>query len=416
MDQEPAVEAAKENPPSTVEEVEEDQVATPGSDNPLALKETNIASHKGNVKKKKKPVAAKEKSSALDLINARLKELQETEIQAQEEAETDSPQLDPHESGLMMFQEGGEQLLREGYQKLIQETKKFERDMTILKRKGDQLAKEKERLHVSLAEAKAGQQRSQIKCLELQKQIKTLKEAAEKMEAEKEAQRNELEGKFQTAIDEITAKLEDGNTEREGLRKENTELEEKLKSIEEECGERFDRYQTLHEEKAELLQERKAQQKEEEENAMSERHKNQLLEQALLITTRSCMELRAQIKMYEEKMEEFEDSIAKSKDVFGTFGKELVKMKDHCDALQASRDADKTELTTLEKSIIDLNSDRIKYRKLIEQQITTNTKQKEAASRLSAKRNTWKPFIDSVAKWLESQGEAEEPKTAEEAK
>eukprot|EP01064_Diplonema_japonicum_P006790 TRINITY_DN1461_c3_g2_i1.p1 TRINITY_DN1461_c3_g2~~TRINITY_DN1461_c3_g2_i1.p1 ORF type:complete len:442 (+),score=150.09 TRINITY_DN1461_c3_g2_i1:70-1395(+) len=393
---------------------------TPTSDNPLALKETNIVTGKGNAKKKKKPAMTKEKSSALDLINARLAQLEKkentetsTETEVEPEREKKAPQQDPHKHGLCLFAEGGEPVLREAFQKAIQETKRHERDLMMLKRKNEQLTKEKERQHIETAEVKASQQRSQIKCLELQKQIKALKEAADNMESEKETQRNELEAKFQAAIDEITAKLHDGNEERDHLRKENTELDTKVQAIELECGERFEKYQSLHEEKAELLQEKKEQQKVTEQTALSERQKTQLTEEALMITTRSCSELRAQIKMYTDRMEEFEDSITKSKDVFGTFGKELVKMKDHCDALQASRDEVKAELTTLEKSVVTLNSTRIKNRKLIEQQITANTKQKETASRLSTRRNTWKPYLDHITKWFSEQAAEQDVETQE---
>ncbi|KAJ9442169.1 hypothetical protein DIPPA_12605 [Diplonema papillatum] len=374
-----------------------------GSDaNPLVMDERKGGTAKNKKKKSAGATAAKEKpTSNLDLINARLKELQDKTERSTAAAKQSQPAVNPMEQATEVYKKGGEKAVRDALQKSIQDTKKLERDAMLLKRKNDNLTKEKEKVTLDAAELKATQQRSRLRCLDIQKQIKTLKDVADKLEVEKETQRSELETRLQTAIDEVTTKIKDGQDERDKLVKENEELAEKIKEIEKECETRFDKYRDLNDEKSDVLTEKRKEESEQEKVAHCERQRAQLTEDALRMTVRSCDELRAQIKLYTEKMSEFESSVEQSKSVFGTFGNELQKMKDHEQACANSRDAAKQDLAAIAKRAVDTAELRTTLRKQITQQQAATTKSKEMANRLQSRRAEYKPFEAVVKQWLE---------------
>ena len=165
----------------------------------------------------------------------------------------------------------------------------------------------------------------------------------------------------------------------------------------------FDKYQKLHEEKGVILDQKKLALERSEQEASLQKQRSQICEESLLITLRNCKDLKTQIKMYKERMIEFEESIEKSQTMFGGFASEIMKMKEHCGLLQQTRDARKAELTAAEKGIVDYQSQRVRLRKEIEAQTVKNTRQKEAANKLSAKRATWSPYFKEVGAWKKSQ-------------
>eukprot|EP01060_Flectonema_neradi_P026714 TRINITY_DN3594_c5_g1_i1.p1 TRINITY_DN3594_c5_g1~~TRINITY_DN3594_c5_g1_i1.p1 ORF type:complete len:408 (+),score=111.19 TRINITY_DN3594_c5_g1_i1:46-1269(+) len=375
-----------------VEEPVQTEPAQDAGVNPLVMEEV-----KGNKVSNKKKKAAAEAKKNLDLLTAKIKEkMEEQEFSANHAPAV--PAEDPVVVGMRIFNEGGEAALKEEARKCLAEQNKLNRELQKEKRKNEQLNKEKDRITVEINEHKIGQQKAQIKCLDLQKHIKTLKEAASKMETEKEDQRLQSEMKFQSAIDEITSKLGEGSKDRESLYDENKELAEKVASIE---GE-FEKYQKLHEEKGAILDQKKRVLVRSEEEAALQRQRSRISEENLLMTLRNCKDLLTQIKMYKERMIEFEASIEKSQGLFGGFATELVKMKKHIGLLRQTRDVRKSELTKAEKGIVDYQAQRVRLRKEIEAQTVQNTRQKEAANKLSTKRAQFSPYFSHIAEWKKS--------------
>ena len=181
-----------------------------------------------------------------------------------------------------------------------------------------------------------------------------------------------------------------------------------MKSIESDCNARFDKYQELHDERSGELAVKKKVELEVEATSLEERLRGQKVEQELHTVLRSVLDLTQQIKMYSERMVEFESSIVKSKDVFGTFGKEIERMREHTERLTVTRDEAKDDLAALSKRIVDYNDERQRLRRQIESQTRDNTKTKESAQKLTAKRAQWKPYTPYVQAWKDSQRDEDE--------
>ena len=149
----------------------EEATAQDGGENPLVMEDV-----KGGKITKKTKKASTPKKNSLDMI-AKLKEQEQNESQATAAI----PAEDPNLVGLRIFNESGEGALKEEARKCLQEQNKMNRDLQKERRRTDQITKEKDRKNIEVNEHKTNQQKAQIKCLELQKHIKTLKEAASKM-------------------------------------------------------------------------------------------------------------------------------------------------------------------------------------------------------------------------------------------
>ena len=194
-------------------------------------------------------------------------------------------------------------------------------------------------------------------------------------------------------------------THRESLRTENEELEAKVQQIEADCEGRFEKYKEVHDEKATELETKRKAEEIVEIKSVEERMKAKAVEEELKLTLRSVADLKMQIKLYSERMVEFEDSVTKSRDVFGTFGKEISRMKDHAEALAKARDDAKAELVALEKATQGFSSERQALRRQIDAQTKENTKVKESAQKMTAKRANWKPYDSLVQAWKQSVAE-----------
>eukprot|EP01065_Artemidia_motanka_P016080 TRINITY_DN1980_c0_g1_i2.p1 TRINITY_DN1980_c0_g1~~TRINITY_DN1980_c0_g1_i2.p1 ORF type:complete len:353 (+),score=154.73 TRINITY_DN1980_c0_g1_i2:434-1492(+) len=340
------------------------------------------------------------------MINEKLKELEGQ--RGKEHGRAKQAQRDPAFAAALLYTQDGEETVRSEFQKGIAELRKLDREIMLIKKRNDQLTKERDRLALDKTEAKAEQQRLHIHCLDLQKATKNLSARLAELEAAKDAQREELEEKFQKAIGEITGKLTDGGDERESLKKENLELETRVAEMEDQCESRFAECQGLHEEKSRQLEERREILQAREAEAKAVRAEAQEVESALLSCMHKCTDMRAQICVYKEKMGDFQGTITKSQDVFGSFGKELERMREHMKAIEVDRDRYREDIGDLERRFTQASESRVRLRKKCEQLSIANEKLQSQAKQKTASRQQRRPFQESVKAWRARQDGAKE--------
>ncbi|XP_070589735.1 beta-taxilin isoform X2 [Erythrolamprus reginae] len=194
-----------------------------------------------------------------------------------------------------------------------------------MQKKQAQIMKEKDQLQSEHSRAILARSKLESLCRELQRHNKTLKEETLQRAREDEEKRKEITNHFQSTLNDIQAQIEQQSERNMKLCQENSELAEKLKSI-------IDQYEV----REELL--------------------NQAAEwklQAKMLKEQETV-LRAQLTLYSERFEEFQNTLTKSNEVFANFKQEMDKMTKKIKKLEKDTATWKSRFENCNKALLDM--------------------------------------------------------------
>ncbi|XP_072121878.1 uncharacterized protein [Mobula birostris] len=223
------------------------------------------------------------------------------------------------------------------YSELLEEYRGEQKQRKSLQRKQVQLTKEKDHLQGEHTRAILARSKLESLCRELQRHNKTLKEESLQRAREEEEKRKEVTKHFQDTLADIQSQIDQHTQRNVKLHEENTELSSKLKDIIEQYDLREEHFEKVfkHRDLQQQLADAKLQQAQELLKEAEERHgqeREYLLTQAAewKLQTNVMKEqetlLKAQLKLYSEKFEDFQGTLAKSNETFCSFKQDMEKM------------------------------------------------------------------------------------------
>ncbi|XP_038672444.1 beta-taxilin [Scyliorhinus canicula] len=223
------------------------------------------------------------------------------------------------------------------YADLLEEHRGEQKQRKILQRKLTQLGKEKDHLQTEHSRAVLARSKLESLCRELQRHNKTLKEESLQRARVEEEKRKDVTKHFQDTLMDIQSQIDQHSQRNFKLCEENTELGNKLKSIIEQYDSREEHIEKIfkHRDLQQQLMDAKLTQAQELLKEAEERHhreKEYLLNQASewKVQTNIMKDqetlLKAQLKLYAEKFEEFQGTLTKSNEMFGSFKEDMEKM------------------------------------------------------------------------------------------
>ncbi|XP_042524460.1 beta-taxilin [Dipodomys spectabilis] len=257
------------------------------------------------------------------------------------------------------------EVLFKKYAELLDEHRTEQKKLKLLQKKLVQTQKEKDQLQSEHSRAILARSKLESLCRELQRHNKTLKEETLQRAREEEEKRKEITSHFQTTLTDIQAQIEQQSERNMKLCQENTELAEKLKSI-------IDQYELREEHLDRIFKHRELQQKlvdaklEQAQELMKEaeerhsREKEYLLNQAAewklqaKVLKEQETVLQAQLTLYSGRFEEFQNTLAKSNEVFATFKQEMDKTTKKMKRLEKDTATWKARFENCNKALLDM--------------------------------------------------------------
>eukprot|EP00742_Colponemidia_sp_Colp-10_P006851 GILJ01007343.1.p1 GENE.GILJ01007343.1~~GILJ01007343.1.p1 ORF type:complete len:394 (+),score=98.93 GILJ01007343.1:36-1217(+) len=245
----------------------------------------------------------------------------------------------------------------------IQENKRLEKDLLVLKRKNDQAQKEKDSAFSELARTQSVKNTLESLCRKLQKQNKMILEDSKRVASDEKQKREELSQKFQTTIQDITVKLEQQANERTEQAQHNEMLRKKLQGFAEQYEVREQHFS--HQLRAKDLEQQlvEAKLKQQVELAAQEALKSQAYKEQLEALSRTEADLRTQLALYADKFEQFQDTLTKSNEVFTTFKKEMEKMSKTIKKLEKENSQLRKKCESTDVTLIEMLEERNTTRK-----------------------------------------------------
>ncbi|XP_032881888.1 beta-taxilin isoform X2 [Amblyraja radiata] len=223
------------------------------------------------------------------------------------------------------------------YSELLEEYRGEQKQRKLVQKKQTQLTKEKDHLQGEHTRAILARSKLESLCRELQRHNRTLKEESLQRAREEEAKRKEVTKHFQDTLVDIQTQIDQHTQRNIKLGEENTELASKLQTIIEQYESREEHFEKIfkHRDLQQQLADAKLLHGQELIKEADERHgqeREYLLTQAAewKLQTNIMKEqetlLKSQITLYSEKFEQFQGTLAKSNEAFGTFKQDMEKM------------------------------------------------------------------------------------------
>lgn len=258
------------------------------------------------------------------------------------------------------------------YTDLLEENRTSQAALKQSERRAIQLVKEKEQLQTDHSKAILATSRLEGLCRELQKQCKIVKEEGIQRVQEEEEKRKDVSAKFQTTLAEISMLMQENNQMNSVLREQNLELSQKLKSLVEQYELREQQVDKVVKHKELELQ--LAEAKLAKANMLlaedKERHlrEKQKLLGELTECQRRCTELasnevqlRTQLAVYTDKYTEFQETLAKSNQVFVSFKAEMEKMSKKIKKLEKETGSWKSRWENSNRALLEMTEDKQKH-------------------------------------------------------
>ncbi|XP_024146936.1 beta-taxilin isoform X2 [Oryzias melastigma] len=206
-------------------------------------------------------------------------------------------------------------------------------------------------------------------CRELQAHQCVLREEALQRCREDERKRSEITSHFQDMLTEIQAQIEQHSARNDKLCRENSNLSDKLESLMNQCERREESLEKInkHRDLQHQLTEAKLQQANAQLAEAEEKHKREkeyLLVQAAewKLQAQTLREqgtvMQAQLKLYGEKFDEFQETLAKSNEIYVRFKKEMENMSDKMKNLEKESNLWKTRFENCNKALTDMIDER----------------------------------------------------------
>ncbi|XP_078413601.1 beta-taxilin [Cetorhinus maximus] len=255
------------------------------------------------------------------------------------------------------------------YAELLEEYRGEQKQRKMLQKKQAQLGKEKDQLQTEHSRAVLARSKLESLCRELQRHNKTLKEESLQRARVEEEKRKEVTKHFQDTLLDIQSQIDQHSQRNIKLCEENTELANKLKSIIDQYDTREEHFEKVfkHKDLQQQLMDAKLGQAQELMKEAVERHqreKEYLLNQASewKLQTNIMKEqetlLKAQLKLYSEKFEEFQETLTKSNEMFSSFKQDMEKMTKRMKKLEKETIMWKTKWESCNKALLDMIDER----------------------------------------------------------
>ncbi|XP_029903797.1 alpha-taxilin isoform X1 [Myripristis murdjan] len=241
--------------------------------------------------------------------------------------------------------------------------------LLALKQRMCSLARDKQQLQAEQRLNMAARSQLEALCRELHTHNNTLKEETLQRCREDEEKRKEISNHFQRTLNDIQTQIEQHSNRNTKLCQENALLADKLESLmnqyelKEESLEKINRHRDLQQKLAEA--------KLEEANALlaqaEEKHKREkeyLLREAI-DKTKKCYTLREQelamkkkLTLYAQKFDEFQETLAKSNEIYISFKQEMDKMTKKLKKLEKESNMWRTRFESCNKALADMIEER----------------------------------------------------------
>uniref|UniRef100_A0A3P9JYA6 Taxilin beta a n=1 Tax=Oryzias latipes TaxID=8090 RepID=A0A3P9JYA6_ORYLA len=261
-----------------------------------------------------------------------------------------------------------EELFRK-YAEMAAAHRRDDQRLNALQRTLSVLLGERQQLQAEHRCSAAARSKLETLCKELQAHQCVLREEALQRCREDERKRSEITSHFQDMLTEIQAQIEQHSARNDKLCQENANLSDKLESLMNQCERREESLEKInkHRDLQHQLTEAKLQQANALLSEAEEKHKREkeyLLREAI-DKTKKCFAMKEQelamkkkLKLYGEKFDEFQETLAKSNEIYVRFKKEMENMSDKMKKLEKESNLWKSRFENCNKTLTDMIEER----------------------------------------------------------
>ncbi|XP_034555048.1 alpha-taxilin-like [Notolabrus celidotus] len=244
-----------------------------------------------------------------------------------------------------------------------------EKKLCVLQQTLSLLLDERQQLQAESRSSVTARGKLESLCRELQGHYSRLRDQTLKRCREDEEKRKEMTGHFQMMLTEIQSQIEQHSTRNEKLCRENTNLTEKLESLMNQCEMREESLENINERRD--LQQKLTEAKLQQANALlseaDEKHKREkeyLLREAI-DKTKKCFAMKEQelamkkkLTLYAQKFDEFQETLAKSNEIYVRFKKEMDNMSEKMKKMDKESNLWRTRFENCNKALNDMMDER----------------------------------------------------------
>uniref|UniRef100_A0A672PQ76 Taxilin beta n=1 Tax=Sinocyclocheilus grahami TaxID=75366 RepID=A0A672PQ76_SINGR len=251
------------------------------------------------------------------------------------------------------------------YTELVEDRRTEKKQLEQLQQRQGLLVKQRDQLQFEHSRAILARSKLEMLCRELQRHNRTLKEESLQRLQEDEMKRKEISAHFQSTLVDIQNQIEQHSNRNNKLCQENSDLASKLKTIIEQYERREESLKKIF--KHRDLQQKLSDAKLQEANMLlsqaEEKHKREkeyLLTQAAewKLQTKELKEqhtvMQAQLVLYSQKFDEFQNTLAKSNDIYITFKQEMERMTKKMKKLEKESSIWKTRFESCNKTLVEM--------------------------------------------------------------
>ncbi|XP_026197877.1 beta-taxilin isoform X2 [Anabas testudineus] len=244
-----------------------------------------------------------------------------------------------------------------------------EKKLAVVQQRVSVLLEERQQLQAEYRSSVTARSKLETLCRELQGHYRILTEETLQRCREDEEKRTEITSHFQKMLTEIQAQIEQHSARNDKLCHENTNLTDKLESLMNQCEQREVSLEKInrHRDLQHKLTEAKLQQA----NALlaeaEEKHKREkeyLLVQAAewKLQAQTLREqatvMQAQLTLYAQKFDEFQETLAKSNEIYVRFKTEMENMSDKMKKLEKESNLWRIRFENCNKALTDMIEER----------------------------------------------------------
>ncbi|XP_032399695.1 gamma-taxilin isoform X1 [Etheostoma spectabile] len=244
-----------------------------------------------------------------------------------------------------------------------------EKKMYVLQQRLSVLLDERQQLQEESRSNITARCKLETLCKELQGHYAVLREENLQRSREDEEKRTEITDHFQRTLTEIQAQIEQHSSRNDKLCHENSSLTDKLESLMSQCEMREESLEKIN--KHRELQQKLTEAKLKQANALlteaEEKHKREkeyLLREAI-DKTKKCFAMKEQelamkkkLKLYGEKFDEFQATLAKSNEIYVRFKKEMDKMSEKMKKMDKESNLWRTRFENCNKALTEMMEER----------------------------------------------------------
>lgn len=244
-----------------------------------------------------------------------------------------------------------------------------EKKLSSLQQTFNLLLDERKHLQVEQRHSVAARSQLEVLCRDMQSHYDVLRAEAIQRCRDDEEKRNEITGHFQNMLKEIQDQIEQHNSRNQKLCHENTSLTSKLESLMNQCELREESLEKInrHRDLQHKLTEAKLQQANALLTEAEEKHKREkeyLLVQAAewKLQAQTFREqgtvMEAQLTLYSQKFDEFQETLSKSNEIYVRFKKEMDNMSEKMKKMDKESNLWKTRFENCNKALTDMIEER----------------------------------------------------------